>query len=118
MLVDEAVKFVKHNKNYFPHKKTDFLICKLIECKNVNVELVYGVKLIRPLKVLAISIFLGMLGLDRFLINDKFFGFLKLFTFGGFGLLMIFDWFYISKRVKEINYSNLLGICYYNNHNF
>ena len=114
----EAVKFININKKYFPSNKTDFLISRLIECNEVDLDLLYNVNLILPVKALIISIFFGAFGVDRFFIRDYKIGFIKLFTLGGFGLLMIFDWFYILKRIKYINYLNLIGICYYYTHNF
>ncbi len=118
MRSDEIVKFIKDNKNYFPKRKSDFLISQLIECEKINIELLYSIKFISPAKVLTMSVFLGIFGVDRFLVKDSFFGFLKLFTFGGLGLLAVFDWFYISKRVKKINYLNLLSLCYYYKNKF
>ncbi len=114
----EAVKFINENKKYLPSDKTDFLISRLTECEDVNFEILENIKLTSPRKVLIISLFFGIFGLDRFFIGDYFFAFLKLFSLGGFGFLMIFDWFYILKRVKKINYLNLLSIYYYYIHIF
>ncbi|MBO5021078.1 MAG: TM2 domain-containing protein [Clostridia bacterium] len=118
MKVMEAVEFVKNNEKYFPSDKTDFLISKLIECKAVDSVLFHSIKFISPYKAFVISILFGIFGADRFLIREYLLGFIKLFTIGGFGFLLVFDWFYILKRVKYINYLNLLSICYYNNHIF
>lgn len=114
----EAVKFINENKKYLPSNKTDFLISRFTECEKINFEILESIRLISPVKILIISLFFGIFGLDRFLIGDYFFAFLKLFTLGGIGFLMIFDWFYILKRVKKINYLNLLSIYYYYIHIF
>ncbi len=114
----EVVKFINVNKKYLPSNKTDFLISKLIECNGLDLKLLHSVKFILPIKALIISLFLGIFGMDRFLIKDYTMGFIKLFTLGGLGFLTVFDWFYILKRVKKINYSNLLSIYYYHIHNF
>ena len=57
-----------------------------------------------PTPILIISLFLGGLGIDRFMIGDIGMGVLKLLTFGGFGILTIIDWFIISGRAKEKNF--------------
>jgi TM2 domain-containing membrane protein YozV len=40
---------------------------------------------------LLFSVFLGFLGVDRFYLGYATLGFIKLFTFGGCGLLWVFD---------------------------
>ena len=114
----DAVKFIYANKKFFPSYKTDLLINKLINNSTVDLELLHTIKFISPIKVLMISIMFGVFGIDRFFIGDYRVGFIKLFTVGGFGFLLVFDWFCILKRVKYINYLNLLSICYYHTHIF
>lgn len=53
-----------------------------------------------PNTVLLVSIFLGVLGIDRFMIGDTGMGILKLLTCGCCGVLTIIDWFTISKKTK------------------
>jgi TM2 domain-containing membrane protein YozV len=53
--------------------------------------------------ILVISIFLGGLGIDRFLVGDVGLGLLKLFTGGICGILWIIDWFLIMGRVDDVN---------------
>jgi len=53
--------------------------------------------------MLVISIFLGGLGIDRFLVGDIGLGLLKLFTGGVFGILWVIDWFLIMGRADEVN---------------
>lgn len=57
-----------------------------------------------------ISIFLGTLGVDRFMLGDIGMGILKLLTVGLCGVLTIIDWFTIQKRVQEQNWSNLMMV--------
>ena len=61
-----------------------------------------------PTTTLLLSIFLGTLGVDRFMINDIGMGILKLFTGGVCGILTIIDWFMITKLTKQYNF-NLLA---------
>lgn len=60
-----------------------------------------------PTVVLLISIFLGTLGIDRFMIGDIGIGILKLLTGGLCGILTLIDWFTISKKTKELNFSKI-----------
>ena len=60
-----------------------------------------------PTVVLLVSIFLGALGIDRFMIGDIGMGVLKLLTCGLCGILTIIDWFTISKKVKQLNLSKV-----------
>ena len=63
-----------------------------------------------PTTLLLISIFLGSLGIDRFMLGDIGMGVLKLLTLGCCGILTIVDWFTVSKRAKEKNFSNVMTL--------
>lgn len=56
-----------------------------------------------PTVSLIVSILLGSLGIDRFLIGDTVLGVLKLITCGGLGIWTIIDWFLIMEATKEKN---------------
>ena len=74
--------------------------------------LVSTVELKDPVVILIISIFLGGLGIDRFMIGDIGLGVLKLLTFGVFGIFTIIDWFLISGRTKEKNFNQVMMLAY------
>ena len=57
-----------------------------------------------------VSIFLGTLGIDRFMLGDTGMGILKLLTGGCCGILTIIDWFTVSKKTKELNFNNLMTV--------
>ena len=63
-----------------------------------------------PTTLLLISIFVGGLGIDRFMLGDTGMGVLKLLTGGCCGVLTIIDWFTISKKAKETNFNNLMTL--------
>jgi TM2 domain-containing membrane protein YozV len=53
--------------------------------------------------VLILSVILGCWGVDRFYVGDMGMGLLKLFTFGGCGILWLIDIFMIRDRADEYN---------------
>lgn len=73
-------------------------------------SLVSTIDLKDPTTILLISIFLGCLGIDRFMIGDIGMGVLKLLTLGVCGILTIIDWFTISKKTKELNFNNVMAL--------
>ena len=62
--------------------------------------------------MLLVSIFLGVLGIDRFMIGDTGMGILKLLTCGCCGVLTIIDWFTISKKTRELNFNKVMTLLY------
>ena len=69
-----------------------------------------GIKIKDPTTLLIISLFLGGLGVDRFMLGDTGMGILKLLTGGCCGILTIIDWFTVMNRTKELNFNNLMTI--------
>lgn len=63
-----------------------------------------------PTVILIISVFLGSLGIDRFLIGDVGLGVGKLVTLGGCGIWSIIDWFLIMDATKKKNLEQLQNI--------
>mgnify|MGYP002623185782 CR=1 FL=1 len=61
-----------------------------------------------PTTVLLVSIFLGSLGIDRFILGQKFMGVLKLVTAGGCLIWTIIDWFTSGDRTRKYNTKMLL----------
>lgn len=59
--------------------------------------------------MLVISVLVGSLGVDRFLLDDVLLGVLKLFTAGGCGIWTIIDWFTVSDRTRQFNTQRLLA---------
>ena len=57
-----------------------------------------------PTTMLIFSIFLGSLGVDRFMLGQTGLGVAKLLTCGGCGIWTIIDWFTITGKAKEMNF--------------
>lgn len=64
-----------------------------------------------PFVVLMLSVFAGVLGIDRFYIGDVGLGVAKLLTFGGFYIWALVDIFLCYEKVKEKNLQKIINIC-------
>lgn len=100
------------NQKYFPGDKILFLKERLYAMDEQRFSMLSTIELKDPVVILIISIFLGGLGIDRFMIGDIGLGVLKLLTFGVFGIFTIIDWFLISGRTKEKNFNQVMMFAY------
>lgn len=98
------------NQKYFPPEKMMYIKEKLLDMDENKFALVSILDLKDPMTMLIISIFLGSLGIDRFMLGDTGMGILKLLTMGLCGILTIFDWVTISNKTKEINFNTFMSI--------
>ncbi len=102
--------YVMTNQKYFPAEKIMYLKEKLSAMDESKFTMVSTVELKDPTTILLVSIFLGTLGIDRFMLGDTGMGILKLLTGGCCGILTIIDWFTVSKKTKELNFNNLMTV--------
>ncbi|HPT78618.1 MAG TPA: TM2 domain-containing protein [Candidatus Atribacteria bacterium] len=102
--------YLMTNQKYFPAEKMVYIREKLLAMDDSKFTLVSTVELKDPTTLLLISIFLGSLGIDRFMLGDVGMGILKLLTAGVCGVLTIIDWFTISKKTRELNFNNLMTL--------
>ena len=100
--------FIMSNQKYFPSEKIFYLRDKLYGLTENKFALLSTIELKDPTTVLLISIFLGSLGIDRFMLKDTGMGVLKLLTGGCCGILTIVDWFSIQNKAKELNFKNIM----------
>lgn len=102
--------YIMTNQKYFPEEKIMYLKEKLMAMPEEKFGLISTVELKDPTTLLLVSIFLGSLGIDRFMLGDTGMGVLKLLTAGCCGILTIIDWFTISKKTKETNFNRLMSL--------
>lgn len=102
--------YIMTNQKYFPAEKLMYLKEKLAAMDDSKFSMVSTVELKDPTTILIISLFLGTLGIDRFMVGDTGLGILKLLTGGCCGILTIIDWFTISKKAKEVNFNRLMAL--------
>ena len=102
--------YIMTNQKYFPEGKILYLKDKLYTIDDEKFSLISIIDLKDPTTVLLISIFLGVLGIDRFMLGDTGIGILKLLTAGCCGILTVFDWFTISTKTKDINFNKIMSL--------
>lgn len=102
--------FIMTNQKYFPAEKIMYLKEKLKNMDDEKFSLISTIELKDPTTLLLVSLFLGSLGVDRFMVGDTGLGILKLLTAGCCGILTIVDWFSIQKKTKELNFNKLMSL--------
>ena len=84
------------------------IVIILVGCKLVKIFTKKIIEFKEPTTLLIVSLFLGTLGIDRFMLKDTGIGILKLLTSGCCGILTIIDWFTVQKKAKEKNFNDLM----------
>ena len=102
--------YIMTNQKYYPEEKIVYLKDTLRTMDDEKFSLIYTIELKDPTTLLLVSIFLGVLGIDRFMLGDTGMGILKLLTAGCCGILVIIDWFTISNKAKEVNFNKLMSL--------
>ncbi len=102
--------FIMTNQKYFPAEKIIFIKEKLRTIDDEKFSLVSAMDFKEPTTLLLVSLFLGGLGIDRFMLGDTGMGILKLLTGGCCGILTIVDWFTITKKAKEVNFNKFMTL--------
>ena len=100
--------YILSHKNYFPANKLIYLKTKMLNLDDKEFDLIYFTKLKSPDLIFLVSIFLGFLGVDRFILKDIGMGILKLFTFSLCSTLWFYDIITITERVKKINFEAII----------
>lgn len=91
------------NKECFSAQQWVMIKEKLEELPDSKAVQVTSTSFRNPTLMLIISIFLGELGIDRFMIGDYILGALKLITGGGCSIWWIIDIFLIKNATYEYN---------------
>ena len=102
--------FIMTNQKYLPAEKIMYLKEKMKDMSEDKMSLISTIELKDPTTLLLVSLFLGSLGIDRFMLGDTGLGVLKLLTGGCCGILTIIDWFGIQKKTKEVNFNKLMSL--------
>jgi TM2 domain-containing membrane protein YozV len=100
--------FISTMNEKFPPTSMMAIRSQLEKLDDSKFALLQSLNYKNPTTVLILSIFLGCLGVDRFMLGQTGLGVLKLITCGGVGIWTIIDWFIITGKTKEVNYQLFL----------
>lgn len=110
MTQDKVDMYIMTNQKYLPAERIVFLKQKLLEADQSKFDMVSAIELKDPTTILLVSIFLGSLGIDRFMLGETGMGVLKLLTCGLCGILTIIDWFSVQKKARDLNFNKIMAI--------
>jgi len=96
------------HSNYFRPEHMASITDLLSRLPEDKANLLLSLELKDPTTILLFSIFLGELGVDRFMLGHTGLGIAKLLTCGGCGIWWIVDMFIISGRARDYNYQLLV----------
>lgn len=102
--------FFAMNGKKLPADKALIIREKLAAADDSKYAVVSSVELKDPTTMLLVSVFVGELGVDRFMLGQIGMGLLKLFTLGLCGVLWLIDVINISKKTKEANFEELIKV--------
>lgn len=102
--------YIMTNQKYFPAEKIQLLRDRLLAADDNRMVMISSIEMKDPTTILLVSIFLGSLGIDRFMLGETGMGILKLLTGGCCGILTIIDWFTVQKKAKDANFEKLMAI--------
>nr|MDD6335743.1 TM2 domain-containing protein [bacterium] len=100
--------YLMNNQKNLPPEKIALAREALLNASPEKFQLAMMAEMKDPTTLLLVSIFLGGLGVDRFMLGDVGMGVLKLLTGGLCGILAIIDWCTIMNRTRELNFNRLM----------
>ena len=95
--------FMMQNGKKFTTADVMIVKQKLESLTPEQIQLLAAGDYLDPTTNVIVSVLVGSLGIDRFLIGQTGWGILKLLTGGALGVWTIVDWFQISRLTKESN---------------
>lgn len=110
MTQEKLDMFFLSNSKYFPASKMAIIKERLERLDDSKLTVISSIEFKDPTTLLLVSIFLGPLGIDRFMLGDTGMGILKLLTAGVCGILAVIDWFTISNKAKEYNFAKFMEL--------
>ncbi len=104
--------FIMANARYFESFQIPQTRDHLLKLDDSKWTMIQSLNLKNPTTILIVSLLVGYLGIDRFMIGDTGLGIGKLLTCGGLGIWTIVDWFLIMGATKKKNMEKLQQFMY------
>jgi TM2 domain-containing membrane protein YozV len=104
--------FIASMGKFFPNEKLMLIRSQLQNVQDDKLMVIQSIDYKDPQTIILISIFLGSLGIDRFMLGQTGHGVGKLLTCGGLGIWTIIDWFSIQKAARELNYQKFTQVAF------
>lgn len=104
--------FIAVMGNKFSGDKLMLVRNQLEKIDNSKLQVIESVNYKDPTTLLIVSILIGSLGIDRFMLGQTGMGIGKLLTCGGMGIWTIIDWFLIRDAAKELNFQKFSQVAY------
>ena len=104
--------FIMSNARYFESYHLNVIRDRLMAIDDSKWGLMTTLQFKDPTTSLIVSILIGSLGIDRFIIGDVGMGIGKLLTCGGLGIWYIIDWFLIQQATREKNMQKIQQLLY------
>ncbi len=99
--------FIMSNAKFFQSNHLMYIRERLLTADESKWIYIQTLEFKDPTTSIIVSILVGALGIDRFLIGDVGLGIGKLLTCGGLGIWALVDWFLIMGATKEKNFKML-----------
>jgi len=96
--------FIATMGSKFPSEKLMLMRSQLEKFDDSKFPILQSLNYKDPTTLIIVSIFIGGLGIDRFMLGETGLGVAKLLTCGGAGIWTIVDWFTVMGRTREHNY--------------
>ncbi|MCL2840121.1 MAG: TM2 domain-containing protein [Defluviitaleaceae bacterium] len=112
-MASKADMYLMSYNEYFPAERMLEIQDRLGKLTDEQFNYLHTAKLHNPTTILIMSIILGELGVDRFMLGDIGLGIGKLLTLGGCGIWWIIDMFLVRDRARTKNYETLIGMLNY-----
>jgi TM2 domain-containing membrane protein YozV len=104
--------YIMSNAKFFESHQINIIRERLLAMDESKWGMISTLQFKDPTIILIVSILVGSLGIDRFMIGDTGMGIGKLLTCGGLGVWAIIDWFLIMPATREKNMQKIQQFLY------